>query len=371
MRPITAALAALLALGGPVAASAKTIDTSAGFVDLARVAGPLEHPWGLAFLPDGRMLVTERPGRLRIVSDGRLSGPVAGVPAVFASGQGGLLDVAISPDFARDGLVFLSFAEPRDGGGAATAVARGRLVGERLEDVAVIWRMGRASAGGRHFGARLVFAPDGTLFVTTGDRGEADRAQDPFDHAGKVLRLNPDGSIPADNPFAAGGAAPEVWSLGHRNIQGAGLDAAGRLWTVEHGARGGDEINRPEPGLNYGWPVVSYGRAYSGARIGVGTEAPGMEQPAFYWDPSIAPSGLTVYGGAAFPRWRGDILVGALRYQLVSRVEMRDGRPTGVEERILDGDIGRIRDLREGPDGALWLLTDAPDGALWRLAPRD
>ncbi len=366
MRSLAAALAALLA--SP--ASAETIETSAGPAELQRVAGGLEHPWGLAFLPDGRMLVTERPGRLRIVEDGRLSPPVAGVPEVYASGQGGLLDVALSPGFAEDGLVYLSFAQ-RSGNGAATAVARGRLDGERLADVEVIFRMAQASSGGRHFGARLVFAPDGTLFVATGDRGQPDRAQDRADHAGKVLRIAADGSIPADNPFADGGGAPEVWSYGHRNVQGAGLDAEGRLWIVEHGARGGDEINRPEPGLNYGWPVISYGVNYDGSPIGIGTHADGMEQPDFYWDPSIAPSGLVVYQGDAFPEWRGDILVGALRSQLVSRVEMRGGQATGREERLLERRIGRIRDLREGPDGALWLLTDESDGALWRLSPAD
>jgi glucose/arabinose dehydrogenase len=371
MRRGAAALALLIApalLAGTT--RAETASTSAGPAELTRVVGGLEHPWGLAFLPDGRMLVTERPGRLRIVEGGRLSPPLGGVPAVYAEGQGGLLDVAASPDVAEDGLVYLAYAEPR-GNGAATAVARGRLEGDRLRDVAVIWRMGRASAGGRHFGARLVFAPDGTLFIATGDRGQPDRAQDRADHAGKVLRINPDGSIPADNPFATGGGAPEVWSWGHRNIQGAGLDAEGRLWTVEHGARGGDEINRPEPGRNYGWPVISYGVNYDGSRIGTGTQAPGMEQPDFHWDPSIAPSGLVVYRGDAFPAWRGDILVGALRSQLVARVAMRDGRPTGEEERLLERRIGRVRDIREGPDGALWLLTDARDGALWRLAPAD
>jgi glucose/arabinose dehydrogenase len=370
MRAFAALLLATLAIGAP--SQAKTIDTSAGFVEVTRVAGGLEHPWSAAFLRDGRILVAEKPGRLRLVVDSVVSDPLSGVPQVRYSGQGGLFDVVAAPDFADSGLIYLSYAEPADGG-AGTALARARLTDAGLQDVAVIFRMNRPSPGGRHFGGRIVFAPDGTLFLTTGDRGEPDRAQDPFDHAGKVLRLNPDGSIPADNPFADGvAAAPEVWSLGHRNIQGAGLDAEGRLWTVEHGAAGGDEVNRPEAGLNYGWPVISYGTHYSGARIGEGTARPGLEQPAFHWDPSIAPSGLTVYDGALFPEWRGDILVGALKYQLVSRLETDEaGAPTGVEERILDGDFGRIRDLRQGPDGALWFLTDEAPGGLYRVAPAD
>ncbi len=358
--PLIAALAAPL--------GAQTFDSSAGPLRVEQVARGLEHPWSLAFLPDGRMLVTERPGRLRLIEDGRLSAPLAGVPVVDDTGQGGLFDVALAPDFAETGTLFLSYAEPRDGG-AATAVARARLDGDRLEGLSVIFRMNRASRGGRHFGGRIVVAPDGTLFVATGDRGDGDRAQDGFDHAGKVLRIAPDGAAPPDNPFAAGGGAPEVWSLDHRNIQGAALDGAGRLWTVEHGARGGDEVNRPEAGLNYGWPVISYGVHYSGARIGEGTHKPGMEQPAFWWDPSIAPSGLTLYDGALFPQWRGDILVGALRAELIARVEMADGAPTGAEERLFEGAFGRIRDVRTGPDGALWFLTDEGDGGVFRVTP--
>jgi glucose/arabinose dehydrogenase len=367
--PLAAACLGAATLGATPAA-AKLFDSSAGFIEATRVAAGFENPWSLAFLPDGRLLVTERPGRLRLVRDGEVSPPIAGVPEVYARGQGGLFDVVLAPDFADSGTLFLAYAEPR-GDGAATALARARLVGDRLENVTVIFRMNRPSQGGRHFGGRIVFAPDGTLFLTTGDRGEPDRAQDPFDHAGKVLRLNPDGSIPADNPFADGAAAaPEVWSLGHRNIQGAGFDAEGRLWTVEHGAAGGDEVNRPEPGRNYGWPVISYGREYSGGRIGEGAAKPGMEQPAFHWDPSIAPSGLTVYDGALFPQWRGNVLVGALKFQLIARLEPNtDDR--FVEERIFDGDFGRIRDLRTGPDGALWFLTDEDPGAIYRLAPAD
>lgn len=337
-------------------------------------AGDLDHPWGLAFLPDGIALVTERSGQLLLV-DPR-SGtrqPVKGTPPVAARGQGGLLDVALHPEFAANGFVYLSFSEPR-GRGAATAVGRGTLVrggdAARLDGFTVIARMEKASGGGRHFGSRLDFAPDGTLFVTTGDRGDRPRAQDPFDHAGSVLRVNDDGSIPADNPFADGREAkPEIWSIGHRNPQGAAIHPdTGLLWTVEHGARGGDEINQPKPGRNYGWPVISYGRHYSGLSIGEGTSKPGMEQPVFYWDPSIAPSGLTFVTGPMFPAWRGDLLVGALKDRLLSRLDMQGDRIV-AEERLFEGELGRIRDVRVGPEGAIWLLTDASDGGLYRLTP--
>ncbi len=361
-------IAALLLAG---AAAAETYPTSAGAVRVERVAGGLSYPWGLDFLPDGRVIVTERSGTLRLVTDGAVSDPIAGVPPVYDSGQGGLLDVALSPDFAETGLLFLSYAEPAEGG-ARTAVARARLAGDRLEDVETIFRQRPALSGGRHFGARIVPAPDGTLFVTLGDRGARDMAQDPANLIGKLVRIAPDGSIPPDNPFVGReGHAPEIYSIGHRNAQGAALDAGGRLWTVAHGARGGDEINRPEAGRNYGWPVISYGRHYSGAAIGEGTAKPGMEQPLFHWDPSIAPSGLTVYDGALFPEWRGDLFVGALRGQLLARVEIEDGAPTGVEERLLQGALGRIRAVETGPDGALWLLTDAAPGGLYRVTPAE
>jgi glucose/arabinose dehydrogenase len=369
MRPIPfVALAAALSAG---AAAAETFPSSAGPLRVERVAGGLENPWGLAFLPDGRLLVTERPGRMRIVADGRPSEPLAGLPEVWASGQGGLLDVALSPDFARTGLLFFAFAEPA-GNGARTAVARARLDGDRLADVAVIFRQTPVRGGGRHFGARIVPAPDGTLFVGLGDRGMDDGAQDLGGHLGKVVRIRADGSVPPDNPFVGrDGARPEIWSLGHRNVQGAALGPDGRLWTVEHGARGGDEINAPAAGANHGWPVVSYGTHYSGLPIGEGTEKPGMEPPLFHWDPSIAPSGLTFVTGAAFPDWEGDIVVGALKDRLLARVEMEDGRPTGREERLLEDEFGRIRDVRTGPDGALWFLTDEDPGGLYRVTPAD
>ena len=345
----------------PVKLAAKVTDVAVG----------LEHPWGVELLPDGRFLVTERPGRLRVVNrDGRLSAPLTGVPEVYARGQGGLLDVALSPGFAQDRVVYLSFAE-RGSGGAGTAVARGRLGERGLEDTQVIWRQQPKVDGSyNHWGSRLVFRPDGTLFVTLGDRFvHSERAQDLSTTIGKIVRINPDGSVPRDNPFVGrAGALPEIWSYGHRNVQAAVLDARGELWTVEHGARGGDELNNPQPGKNYGWPVITYGVDYSGARIGIGTSHPGMEQPVYYWDPVIAPSGATFYSGTAFPDWRGDLLVGSLRPGALVRLRIANGRVT-VEERYLDELGERIRDVREGPDGAIYLLTDSSRGRLIRVEP--
>ena len=345
----------------PVKLAAKVTDVAVG----------LEHPWGVELLPDGRFLVTERPGRLRVVNrDGRLSAPLTGVPEVYARGQGGLLDVALSPGFAQDRLVYLSFAE-RGSGGAGTAVARGRLGERGLEDTQVIWRQQPKVDGSyNHWGSRLVFRPDGTLFVTLGDRFvHSERAQDLSTTIGKIVRINPDGSVPRDNPFVGrSGALPEIWSYGHRNVQAAAFDARGELWTVEHGARGGDELNNPQPGKNYGWPVITYGVDYSGARIGIGTAQPGMEQPVYYWDPVIAPSGATFYSGTAFPDWRGDLLVGSLRPGALVRLRIANGRVT-VEERYLDELGERIRDVREGPDGAIYLLTDSSRGRLIRVEP--
>ncbi|MEZ5843401.1 MAG: PQQ-dependent sugar dehydrogenase [Hyphomicrobiaceae bacterium] len=339
------------------------------------VTDGLVHPWGLAFLPDGRMLVTERPGRLRIVAgSGRLGPAVPGVPAVSALNQGGLLDVAIDPEFARSGLVYLTFSEPRAGGGNGTSVARGRLVTEdersRLEDVRVIFRQQPATGGGLHFGSRLAFAPDGRLFVTLGERYQKEHAQNLARHYGKVVRIAPDGSVPPDNPFVGRrGALPEIWSYGHRNPQSAAINpATGRLWTVEHGARGGDEINIPEAGRNYGWPVITYGIDYSGARIGEGQRKAGMEQPIYYWDPSIAPSGMAFYTGDRFPAWQGNLFVGALKDRMLVRLVIAGDRVV-AEERLLE-DLGeRIRDVRQGPDGALYVLTDSRQGRLLRVTP--
>ena len=359
----TALAAVLLALPASAQTSSYKIDT---------IAEGLENPWGLAFLPDGRMLVTERPGRLNLVSkDGEVS-EVGNVPDVVARGQGGLLDVALDPAFTDNRLVYLSYAEAGEGG-AGTAVARGNLSDDNrlLENVQVIFRQTPKVAGGNHFGSRLVFAPDGKLFITLGERfNYRDRAQDLDATLGKVVRINPDGSVPQDNPFVGkDGARPEIWSYGHRNPQSAAINPqTGALWTVEHGARGGDELNIPEAGKNYGWPVISYGVNYDGSKIGEGTEKEGMEQPVKYWVPSYAPSGMAFYTGDLFPDWKGDLFVGALAAQELVRLEL-DGNSVTDEERLLS-DLGeRIRDVRQGPDGALYVLTDSSDGKLLRLSP--
>ncbi len=335
------------------------------------VVSGLDHPWSMAFLPDGRMLVTERPGRLRIVDQGRLvKGPVSGLPPIEERGQGGLLDVALHPRFAENGLVYLSYAGPGPGG-VGTEVARGKLVGRRLENVEILFRMEPKSGARQHFGSRLVFDRQGYLYITLGDRGEMERAQRPGDHAGSVIRLHDDGRVPADNPFVGQkGWKPEKYTLGHRNMQGAALHPrTGELWTHEHGPQGGDEINVIRAGVNYGWPVITYGVNYvTGTKIGEGNRKPGMAQPVHYWTPSIAPSGMAFYTGDAFPRWRGDLFVGALRDEMVVRLRL-DGERVVVEERFLKGVLGRIRDVRQGPDGFLYLLTDEDDGALVRLEP--
>jgi glucose/arabinose dehydrogenase len=343
-----------------------------GVVRAETVARGLEHPWGLAFLPDGRMLVTERPGRLRLVGkDGRISAPLAGLPAVQARGQGGLLDVALGPRFGENRLVYLSYAEPGDGGAAGTAVASGRLGEGGIENVRVIYRQRPKVSGSNHFGSRLVFARDGTLFVTQGERyAYRDAAQDLASGLGKIVRIRADGTIPTDNPFVGrAGAQPEIWSYGHRNVQSAALHPeTGRLWIVEHGPRGGDELNTPEAGKNYGWPVITYGAEYWGPKIGEGTAKPGMEQPLYYWDPVIAPSGLLFYTGDAIPDWKGSLLIGSLQPGLLVRLRLADGR-VAQEERYL-GDLGeRIRDVRQGPDGHPYLLTDSGDGRILRVVP--
>lgn len=368
--------AALLAVASPADAQVRSFETDVVALRADIVAGGLENPWGLDFLPNGEAIVTERPGRIRILTQSGLSQPVEGVPEVWARGQGGLFDVAVARDFARSGTIFFSYAEPGRGG-AGTAVARARLVRNgadaRLEDVRVIYSMAKKSSSGLQFGSRIVVNDDGTLFVTTGDRGQAKRAQDMQDTAGAVLRIEADGSIPADNPSPDGKRmAAEIWSKGHRNIQGATFDPVlGGLVTAEHGARGGDEINRPQAGKNYGWPVISYGVEYSGEKIGIGTAAPGYEQPLYYWDPSIAPSGLASYQGAMFPEWKGDLLVGSLKFGLLSRLD-RDAKGRILdEERMLDGAFGRIRDVDIAPDGSVWLLTDEADGAIIRLSRGD
>ncbi|MDH3701654.1 MAG: PQQ-dependent sugar dehydrogenase [Alphaproteobacteria bacterium] len=335
------------------------------------VVGGLDHPWGLAFLPNGGMLVTERSGQLRIVRDGVLDPkPIEGVPNVYASGQGGLLDVALHPNFQGNRLVYLSFAG-RGAGGAGTEVVRGRLAGNRLADVEVIFRVSPKTSGSNHYGSRLLFAPDGTLFITTGDRySYLNHAQDTGDHLGTIVRVRDDGSVPDDNPFVGHtGARPEIYSYGHRNVQGIALRPGDNvIWAHEHGPRGGDEVNILKPGANYGWPAITYGIDYSGAIISDKTEAPGMEQPVVYWDPSIAPSGMAFYDGDRFPNWRGDLFVGALAHTHLRRLKLDGDRV--VKQEVLLGKLNeRIRDVRVGPDGLIYVLTDSGDGQILRLEP--
>ena len=339
------------------------------------VASGLVHPWGMALLPDGGWLVTERPGRMRIVStDGQVGEPIAGLPAVDARGQGGLLDVVLSPTFATDRTVFWSYAEPRDGGNA-TSVARGVLSadGARVSEVRVIFRALPIYDGDKHFGSALAFAPDGKLFITLGERSDAPmrpQAQQLDSHMGKVVRINADGTVPQENPFVGqAGALPEIWSLGHRNVQGVAVQpGTGAVWTVEHGTRGCDELNRPEAGKNYGWPIVAYGVEYRGAAINEGiTARDGLEQPIYYWDPVIAPGGQAFYAGAMFPGWEGNLLIAGLGGKSLTRLVLEGDRVVG-EERLLTGLGERIRDVAVGADGAVWVITDEDDGKLVRLA---
>jgi len=393
--------AALLA-AAPLAA-AEVIRTREHPVTITTVAQGLERPWGLAFLPDGRLLVTERPGRMRVVGkDGRLDPvPVAGLPRVDAQGQGGLLDVALHPRHRDNGWIYWSYSQRDAQGGNGTEVARGRLAGGpgawRMEDVEVIFRMAPKSNASHHFGSRLVFDdpstrgrppaaaggsaggaaarpgsdPAVTLYVTLGDRGEQSRAQRLDDHAGKILRLTDDGRPAPGNPFANDSKAkPEVFSLGNRNVQGAALHPkTGVLWAHEHGPQGGDELNVIKAGVNYGWPVITYGVNYvSGTKIGEGTEKAGMAQPVKYWVPSPALAGMAFYDGDKFPKWRGDVLIGALRGQALIRVRL-DGEKFVEDEFMLVGNVPRVRDVRVGPDGYVYLLTDVPNGAILKLQP--
>jgi glucose/arabinose dehydrogenase len=362
------ALAYLWALAG--VAPAEAISSEEHDLRLVTVAVGLEHPWSLAFMPDGGMLVTERPGRLRVIRDGQLAPePVAGLPEIAAGGQGGLMDVALDPDFADNGLIYLSYAA-ESLFQRGTEVARARLDEGQLVDLEIILEAGPKSRGGRHFGSRLTFGPDGMLYVTAGERGDPDRAQDLDDLAGSVIRIATDGTVPPDNPFVGrDGARAEIYSYGHRNPQGLAVHPeTGALWSIEHGPRGGDELNLLSPGANYGWPVITYGESYAGFPIGEGTSKPGLEQPLRSWVPSISPSGLAFYTGDAFPAWRGDLFLGALSGRALVRLEL-DGDRVVHEERLLEDLGARIRDVRSGPDGFLYLLTDHPDGKLLRLEP--
>jgi glucose/arabinose dehydrogenase len=357
--------------------------SSSGPLDVRPVAAGLENPWSLEFLPDGRMLVTEKAGRLRIVAaDGTKSVPVEGVPAVVSAGQAGLLDVAVDPAFASNRTIFFSYAEPREGDTNGTTLARARLVDgptPRLEDLRVIFRQTPSWKSNLHFGSRIVFAADGTLFLALGERSLPEtrvQSQDLGGHLGKVIRINKDGTVPRNNPFVKrAGARPEIWSYGHRNIQAAALHPTTKqLWTIEHGPRGGDEVNRPQAGRNYGWPVISYGIEYRGEKLPGGlTARAGMEQPLYYWDPIIAPSGATFYSGNLFPAWKGNLFVGAHSRapndgKLV-RLVLRGDRVVG-EEWLLQDLNKRIRDVVQGPDGALYVLTDEANGQIMRVAPR-
>jgi glucose/arabinose dehydrogenase len=343
----------------------RTLSTESGPIRVDTVATGLDSPWSLAFLPDGRMLVTERGGQMRIITrDGVVSAPLAGVPEVSASGQGGLLDVALAPDFATSRLIYFSFGEPGQGG-SSTAVGRARLVDDRLEDTTVIFRAVPKMGGGAHFGSRLAFGRDGTLFVTTGDRFQFDPAQDLSNHTGKVMRINADGSAPRDNPFFGRADVPsEIWSYGHRNVEGAAIHPeTGQLWTHEMGPAGGDELNITEGGRNYGWPVVSWGRHYSGVDIPDPPTRPDLAAPIRYWNPVIAPSGMSFYDGDAIPAWKGNLLIGGLVARAIVRLTL-DGQQVTNEERIALG--GRIRDVRQGPDGAVYAL-DESNGNILRL----
>ncbi|MGB0681423.1 MAG: PQQ-dependent sugar dehydrogenase [Magnetovibrionaceae bacterium] len=374
---LTLALAALtlglgLTVARPVIAETEgPFKSEKATFQLVTVASGLAHPWGLAFLPDGGMLVTEREGGLRhVTAQGTLlPDPVEGAPDAESVGQGGLLDVALHPDFAANRLVYFTYTKRGDGGWG-TAVARARWTGSSLENLQDIWVMEPMTRGGRHFGSRLAFAPDGKLHVSLGDRGDRPRAQKTDDPAGSTLRLNDDGSIPADNPFLGQtGHLPELFTVGNRNVQGMTVHpTTGAVWSHEHGPRGGDEVNILRAGENYGWPVVTYGRAYSGFSIGEGTSKPGITEPVKYWVPSIAPSGMAFYTGDKLTGWQGSLFVGALALTHLNRLTLDGDRVVG-EERLLDDWGERIRDVRNGPDGYLYILTDDPEGRVLRLEP--
>jgi len=345
----------------------RALDTTTGPVRIHRIAGGFTAPWAIGFLPGGGVLVTERTGPLWYIAGGKAR-RIGGLPDSVARGQGGLLDILVPDDFGRTRQIYLTFAKRQAGGGTGTALAVGWLSsdGTRLERTRVIFEMTAGSSGGRHFGSRVVQGADGKLYMSIGDRGDRPAAQDLSRHNGSILRLNRDGRPPDDNPFAGRpGALPEIWSYGHRNPQGMAVDSDGQLWVNEHGARGGDEVNLIRRGANYGWPVIAYGRHYSGRRIGEGTSRPGMEQPVFFWDPSIAPSGMVFHSGRGHPAWTGSAFVGSLKFDYIARLA---GSPLREVERITAPQTGRVRDLREGPAGGIWFLSEN-DGALYRMVP--
>ncbi len=362
-------LLAVVALAMPAAAE-EVIRSEKYELRLETLAQGLEHPWSLAFLPDGGLLITERPGRLRLWRHGVLQPePISGVPTVAAYGQGGLFDVVLHPRFADNRRLYLAYAAERNGT-MNTELAMAEFDGSRLLNLRVLFRAEPKVSGGHHFGGRIVFDREGYIYLTLGERGRDELAQDPSNHAGSVVRLRDDGSVPPDNPwFGRAGARPELFTIGHRNPQGMALHPdTGAVWIHEHGPRGGDEINILKAGRNYGWPVLTFGRAYSGLPMGEGTHREGMEPPIHHWTPSIAPSGMAFYTADAFPGWRDNLLVGALVLEHLARLEL-DGKRVVRQERLLEGKVGRIRDVRQGPDGFIYLLTDHRNGALYRLRP--
>lgn len=362
-----AALGVLCAAPFATGGAAVALDAQGRDLRVSVMADGFETPWSVGFLPDGGFLVTEREGRLwHVTRDGQRR-QITGLPEIREIGQGGLLDVLVPRDFAQSREIIFSYAKPQDRG-EGTAMATARLSDDRtrLEDLRLLFEMAPGSSGAQHFGGRLVEGRDGTIFLTTGDRGDDESAQDLMRHNGKVIRVNRDGSVPADNPFVGrSDALPEIWSWGHRNPQGAALDAEGQLWLAEHGARGGDEVNLVQRGANYGWPVISYGRHYSGGKIGEGTAKSGMEQPRMFWDPSMAPSGMAIYTGDLWPDWKGQMFVGSLKFDYIARV---GGRDLTEVDQIKGRETERVRDIRQAPDGSLWFISEGR-GTVYRMAP--
>jgi len=371
---LSAVAAALLSATMSTSVLAQEVQTERHTLSLETISEGLNHPWGIAFLPSGDMLVTERSGTLNIITQDGKKTPIQGTPEVVAKSQGGLLDVNIDPNYADNGWVYISYSEldPDGGKGNSTAVMRGKIDGDEWTQGEVIFRQAPKYESNAHFGSRLVFSPEGHLFITLGDRySRMEDAQTLDNHHGKVIRIWPDGSIPEDNPFVGqANALEEIWSYGHRNVQGAAIHPdTGELWTIEHGPQGGDEVNIPEAGKNYGWPTITYGEDYGGGEIGIGTHKEGMEQPFYYWLPSIATAGSIFYTGDKFPKWKGDLLVTALRGQTIARLDLEEGRVLHEERMLEDATSFRIRDIEQGPEGFLYILTDADSGQLIKLSP--